>query len=367
VILTLLIVIAAALYLSAAIYLALGIRAQYATRDDLPPITVVVPIRNEEQALPGLLESLLRLDYPADRIELILVDDQSTDRTVEIAESYRSRLPYTLRIIDVTTANVETLTAKTRPLAAGIEAAKTEVILMTDADCRVGPRWARAMAGRFADGVGMVCGCTLPMEREHPSLLARFEILDWMFLLGVCVGFSGKRNAQALIGNNYAVRASTYRRLGTYRSIPHNKVDDIALMLAVKSDGRERIVMPADADLVARTEPLGTMRELVGQRYRWIKAWPFARPAVQAVLAVGIATHIVWPLAAILLGAPALLLLAAAAIGDSVVISAMAGRVTPGHDYRLTPAYALFATLYGWWLTLMIVSGRKIEWKQREF
>ncbi|MBI5059174.1 glycosyltransferase [candidate division KSB1 bacterium] len=357
----------AALYLGAALYLARGIVTRYARRTDQPPVTIVVPVRNEEQALPRLLNSLAALDYPRDLIELILIDDQSSDRTVAVAQAHRSRLPFPMRIIDVREGNVEGLTAKTRPLAVGIEAARTELILMTDADCEVSPNWASGMVSHFADDVGMVCGVTLPAVPDRRTLFSRLETLDWLFLIGSCAAFSGRQNAQALIGNNYAVRASTYRRLGTYRSIPHNKVDDIALMLAVKNERKERIVMPAEADVVVRTQPLNGMRELVGQRYRWLQAWPFARPTARLVLAAGILVHTAWPIAALLLGIPGWLLLGAVAAGDGAVIYAMAGRCAPKTNRLMILAYPLFATIYGWWLSLLIVSGSKIVWKQREF
>ena len=74
-----------------------GIHNDYHVRPDLPELSIVVPARNEERHLGDLLNSLLALDYPAERLQIVVINDQSTDRTREVAESFPRPLPLPLR------------------------------------------------------------------------------------------------------------------------------------------------------------------------------------------------------------------------------------------------------------------------------
>jgi len=61
---------------------------------DLPYVSVLVPMHNEEKVAENVLNALLNTDYPKDRIEIIPIDDNSTDRTREILEDYSSKYPH---------------------------------------------------------------------------------------------------------------------------------------------------------------------------------------------------------------------------------------------------------------------------------
>ena len=65
-----------------------------------PAVTIVVAARNEEDNLPTLLEAMLALDYPEGKLQLIIVDDGSTDKTAEILSAYQQKISWmeTLRI-----------------------------------------------------------------------------------------------------------------------------------------------------------------------------------------------------------------------------------------------------------------------------
>jgi cellulose synthase/poly-beta-1,6-N-acetylglucosamine synthase-like glycosyltransferase len=203
-------------------------------KGELPEISIVVPARNEAENLPRLFASLAKLDYDPAKLELVLVNDDSTDNTAEIARELSTMLPFRFRILDADHGVHETLPqTKTLPLAQGIEAATGEFVLMTDGDCEVHPQWARDMVRHFQPGIGLVCGITLPDYEASAKKVTKLEAVDWSLLLGVCAGMCRLGKPVALIGNNYAVRAESYRDLGTFRSIEHNRIDDIALFTAV--------------------------------------------------------------------------------------------------------------------------------------
>lgn len=126
-----------------------------ASSDALPAVSVVVPVYNGQATLDSCLQSLLRLNYPADRLELIVVDNGSTDGTPALLERVQDRF----RILQE---------AKPGPAAArnsGIRAARGDCIALTDADCTVDPDWlAELVQPLAAPDVGIAGGRILSVE-----------------------------------------------------------------------------------------------------------------------------------------------------------------------------------------------------------
>ena len=123
-----------------------------ARREDfLPSVSVVITAYNEERDLAAKLENTLALDYPSDKLEIIVASDCSSDRTDEIARSFAPRGVRLHR-------QAERL-GKTAAQNAAVELARGEVILFSDATTLYRPDVLRVMAPNFADpSVGCVAG-----------------------------------------------------------------------------------------------------------------------------------------------------------------------------------------------------------------
>lgn len=120
-----------------------------------PRVSVIVPVRNGATTLGALLDSLLVLDYPSDRLEIIVVDNASTDETPEILKRYAPRVK------SVREPRLGASAARNR----GVAEAKGEVIAFTDADCVVDPRWLRgALPLLRREQVGVVGGRILALR-----------------------------------------------------------------------------------------------------------------------------------------------------------------------------------------------------------
>lgn len=129
----------------------------------LPRAAVIVAVYNGARTLPDCLASLRRLDYPADRLELIVVDNASTDATPRLLAA--AGAPF--RVLHE---------ARRGPAAArnrGLAATDAEVVALTDADCTVDPGWLRHLVAPLADpGVGLVGGRIL--SRRPCNLIEAF-------------------------------------------------------------------------------------------------------------------------------------------------------------------------------------------------
>ena len=109
----------------------------------LPQVSVVVPIYNGEADLPDLISCLLSQTYPQDRVEYLLVDNNSSDRTLNFLKTSAQNCP---AIYPLSENQIQSSYAARNT---GIRAAKGEIIAFTDADCRPQPQWLKSLIQPF--------------------------------------------------------------------------------------------------------------------------------------------------------------------------------------------------------------------------
>jgi cellulose synthase/poly-beta-1,6-N-acetylglucosamine synthase-like glycosyltransferase len=158
------------------------------TQSFLPMVSAIVPIYNGEADLPGLIECLKAQTYPASRVEYLLVDNNSSDRTANIlASAQKEAESQGLKIRHLTENNIQSSYAARNT---GIRASKAEILAFTDADCRPLQEWISHLVQPFADpAVGLVVGeiNALPGETllekyaERQSILTQKDTLAHPF------------------------------------------------------------------------------------------------------------------------------------------------------------------------------------------
>jgi len=95
----------------------------------LPTVTVLVPVKNEEKVVGRLLRALVDMDYPEQKKEIIVIDDESTDKTVEICRKYVEKYPGQMKLVLKPKSN-----RKASALNYGLKHAKGEIVATFDAD-----------------------------------------------------------------------------------------------------------------------------------------------------------------------------------------------------------------------------------------
>jgi glycosyltransferase involved in cell wall biosynthesis len=127
-------------------------------------VAVIVPFYNEEATLPACLDSLLKLDYPAGLLELIFVDNNSSDRSVSIVEREAGR--------------IELLHESTPGAGAArncaIRNTRAEIIAFTDADCFVEPDWLKQLIVPLLTGRGALASGGRILSRQTSSYIERY-------------------------------------------------------------------------------------------------------------------------------------------------------------------------------------------------
>lgn len=129
---------------------------------ELPFVTVLIPMHNEELVLKNVIESLLRCDYDQDKLEIIAVNDHSEDRTEEMLEQYFGRYPF-VKCIHRKSEDGER--GKPAALNEAMEKARGDIIIVFDADYRPSQNLIRKLATAFQDPqTGAVMGRVIPLN-----------------------------------------------------------------------------------------------------------------------------------------------------------------------------------------------------------
>lgn len=237
---------------------------EFSGADRLPSVSVVVAARNEEECIVSCLDALLAQTYRTDRIEIIAVNDESDDRTFPLMQQVAERSGGRIRPIS-TVPEESGLHGKPRAIAQGIDAARGEIILLTDADCRPVPEWVEASLGYFQEGADVLGGFTLV---DGNTFFGRMQQLDWLHLQSIAAASMAFGSPVGVIGNNLGFRRRAYEEAGGYRGIPFSITEDFTLFLALVRNGN-RVAYPCDHRALVYTRPCPDLPSVLRQKHRW--------------------------------------------------------------------------------------------------
>jgi cellulose synthase/poly-beta-1,6-N-acetylglucosamine synthase-like glycosyltransferase len=223
-------------------------------------ITVVVPARNAGTTLAALLQDLHAQELPAGSLQVLVVDDHSEDATRRIAEGMARSWPR-LEII-----RLGEMQGKKAAIAAGVEAATGEVVVITDADARCGPRRVASIAAHAAQHRWDLL--LMPVLTHGDGFLGRLQQEEQLALLGALVGGVDEGRPMLANGANMAFRREAFRAVGGYAGDAYASGDDIFLVQRMRRSGRPIAVL-LDREALVTVEATATWTEWWSQRLRW--------------------------------------------------------------------------------------------------
>ncbi len=232
----------------------------------LPTVTVLVSSRNEERDLPECISSLEKLNYPEGKLQVVLVNDRSTDNTEQLIKEAAQRNEHFIGL-NTTDYPHHNLEAKARGIALGFKHAVGEWVFITDADAIVHPDWIRASLDDVDEHTGMVGGALMV---EPISWLAKLERVCWAFVQMFNLGMSGWGIPFVCVGPNMAMRKSIYDEAGGLENRNFTIAEDLALFKMVTEAGY-KVKTYMDERTVVRLKPVPSFRHLISQQRRWLK------------------------------------------------------------------------------------------------
>ncbi|WP_299985522.1 glycosyltransferase [uncultured Pontibacter sp.] len=232
---------------------------------NFPQVSILIAARNEEHNILACLQAIAALDYPADKIEVLIGDDGSTDQTRALVEAYIKDKPgYTCLPI---TGTVGQARGKANVLAQLARKASSDIFLFTDADIEVPPTWIKAMLAGLDEKVGVVTGLTTVTGSR---LFDKMQRMDWLFSIGLMQVFSDLNMPVTTMGNNMLLTRKAYESVGGFENIPFSITEDIAIFNQILKRGFGFRNLYNNS-VLALSAPAPNYGALLEQRKRWMR------------------------------------------------------------------------------------------------
>jgi cellulose synthase/poly-beta-1,6-N-acetylglucosamine synthase-like glycosyltransferase len=219
----------------------------------VPVVSIVIPAYNESRYIKTSLESVLGLNYPKNKTEIIIVDDGSTDNTMKIAKGYEKRG------VKVFTKTNE---GKAAALNFGIKKARGELIVTMDADSYLSPNCLNEMLPLFGEDVAAVTAAV--KIKASDSWIKEFQRVEYLLILFSRKLLSYIDCVPVTPGPFSIFRKSALEAVGGFDE--RNLVEDQEIALRLQSH-HYRIASSMSAEVY--TEPPETIGNFLKQRIRW--------------------------------------------------------------------------------------------------
>ncbi|HEY4526492.1 MAG TPA: glycosyltransferase [Candidatus Paceibacterota bacterium] len=225
----------------------------------LPAVAIVVPSFNEAQTISGTISSLLALQYPKDKLEIIVVDDGSTDDTLSVAKRFES--DSRVRVFYKENGGKHTA------MNFALSRTSAELIGCLDADSEVAPEALRAIVSVFEDK--KVAAATPGIHVKDPkTLLQKMQNVEYRLSLFNRFAFAAKGSTFITPGPFSLFRTAIVRQLGAWRHA--HSTEDMEMALRIQAAGFLIANVP---EAIVHTTTPSTLPTLFRQRVRWTYGW----------------------------------------------------------------------------------------------
>ncbi len=251
--------------------------------EKLPGVTIVIPVRNEEENIRPLVSSLLAIKYPKDKMEVIIVDDASTDRTATLLEQVIPESgPIIYKRLDEPSGFRGSF--KKRALSFGIQLARFTTIITTDGDCLFEPEWVRSMVHTMTSGDLEFVSGPLTYHPDHRFINLLNIELSCLVAIGAVSIQTGRPNM--CNGANLCFTKTAFDHVGGYQGFDHlASGDDEFLLYKINKQFPGRVGFVKDTRAIVKTRPPASLGEFFNQRKRWSGKWKEHKSLIPGILA----------------------------------------------------------------------------------
>lgn len=230
--------------------------------------SVIINYRNEAQNLPALLQSITNLNYDDAKTEFIFINDDSTDSSLNILESFKSvHDTISMHLIN---RQVKSASAKKDGITQALEIAKHEHIICTDADVILPQRWLMAYEKHYQllPDLHFIAG---PIEMIHSNdVLSQLQHSEMVALQMTTIGGFSISQPFMCNGANMSFTKTAFKEVNGYKGNDHiSSGDDIFLLEKLAAEDVLKCSYLKSQDAVVKTLPKSSWKEMIHQRVRW--------------------------------------------------------------------------------------------------
>lgn len=315
--------------------------------EELQPVSVIVYACNDADWLSRFLPMMLEQDYP--EFEVIVVNDGSTDGTRDLLSDMKTGYPH----LHVTFTPMETrgLSRKKLALMIGVKAAKYDVVLTTNANCRaMSPNWLATMMRNFTPEVGVVIGYSHYRYSKDKGLGRGYRVFDTVTVASQYLNSAIKGRPYRGTCDNLAYRKKLFfDNNGFSKSMDLRWGDDDVFLSVIATRTNTRVEIAPESQLVAYYDNVASAHKELKLRRdftsRFVRRTPFVVQGLMSLVyymqigALAAAVAFDYRNAFVLIAAVAILLLSWLSLMISFNHS---GRVLQVPGLVLSPVYALW-------------------------
>jgi cellulose synthase/poly-beta-1,6-N-acetylglucosamine synthase-like glycosyltransferase len=230
--------------------------------DMLPSVTIAVPCWNEARTLGGTIDSLLALDYPQDKLEIIIVDNNSTDETYTIAQAYQHKHGSQIKVL------IEEKQGKHNAVNAALALSKSTLFGCLDADSHVMPYTLRTIVSYFDTNKEVMAVTPCIHIRSPHTLIQRIQAIEYLMGVFLRKAFGQLDAIQVTPGPFSIFRREIFAKIGNYHKA-HNTED---FEITLRMHKHHLKIMNSHKALVYTVGP-ATAKGFFYQRLRWARGF----------------------------------------------------------------------------------------------
>ncbi len=236
-------------------YLNLRLNPEYRiNKSEAPRVSVIIPVKNRPEDIKDCLTSLLNLNYPKEKLEIIVVDDGSTDETVEVVQSF-----------DVKVVSNKNSRGPAYSRNLGEKSANGEILAFLDSDCTVHPDWLQEIIPFFRlTGLGAIGGFVASYFRE--SLIDRYEEAFSSLNMGKRIIFDADSASNFYVPScNLFVKRDVFEEIGGFKPGMHLG-EDVDLCWRIRGKGHALLYLPFGA---VQHKHRNVLRKMLKRRFEY--------------------------------------------------------------------------------------------------
>lgn len=228
-------------------------------------VSVLIAARNEEANIGRTLSDILAQNYPRELLEIIVVDDHSTDRTPAIVRSFAARGVKLLTLDESEPLN----SYKKKAITLAIAEATGQLIVTTDADCRMENEWLATVVTCMERYDYFLLSAPVVYSQQR-SFFEELQTLEFLYLIGLGAAGIGNRYPSTCNGANLAYRRDVFYEMGGFNGIDHLASGDDELFLhKVAAKYPDKIGFCKSTDAIVYTDAKRDLGGFINQRKRW--------------------------------------------------------------------------------------------------
>lgn len=238
---------------------------QYKPGQASTAVSIIVAARNEAAQIHETIDALLAQDYEKALVEIIFIDDHSTDYTADIIKSYAAQGVKLISLKEDKALN----SYKKKAIQTAIAGASGKLIITTDADCRMGRDWLKTIVSFYEENNYKMISSPVAYDQEK-SFFERAQSLEFLYLIGLGASTIGNGQPSTCNGANLAYEREAFYEVGGFQGIDDLASGDDELLLhkmAARYDNHIGFLKNSDAIVYTHAKP--TLTDFLQQRKRW--------------------------------------------------------------------------------------------------